>query len=162
MPLSRFADEIKSLCDRFNIVEGWFDQFNGYGLLELLKERKLTQFETKNVNSSLNIQVYQTTKSLINSGLLKMPNHPVLVPELLTLEERKNGATLVVEAPQRNGFHDDISDAFARSVWSAYNSKKSSNKKITLSLSNGGVGSYRSFHFNRFKKHGENPRVIGL
>ena len=162
MPLSRFADEIKSLCDRFNIVEGWFDQFNGYGLLELLKERKLTQFQTRNVNASLNIQVYQTAKSLINSGLLKLPNHPVLVPELLTLEERKNGATLVVEAPQRNGFHDDISDAFARAVWAAYNSKRSSNRKITLSLSNNSAGSYRSFYFNRLKQHGDNPRNIGM
>ena len=91
-----------------------------------------------------------------------MPNHPVLVPELLTLEERKNGATLVVEAPQRNGFHDDISDAFARAVWAAYNSKRSSNRKITLSLSNNSAGSYRSFYFNRLKQHGDNPRNIGM
>lgn len=158
LPITRFADEIKKLCDKFNVVEGWFDQFNGYGLLELLKERKLTQFSTKNVSSAINIQVFQTTKSLLNSGLLKLFNHPVLIPELTSLEERREGNVIVVEAPQRMGFHDDISDSFARAVWSAYNSKKSSVKKMTLSLSgNGGndVGSYKSFHFNKLKAHGE-------
>ena len=37
-----------------------------------------------------------------------------------------------------------------------------SNKKITLSISNNSAGSYRSFHFNRLKQHGGNPRNIGL
>jgi len=162
MPIAKFADEIKRLCEHFNIVEGWFDQFNGYGLLELLKERKLNQFVTKNVSSQINVQVFQTTKSLINSGLLKLFNHPVLIPELSSLEERKEGNSIVVEAPQRNGFHDDISDGFSRAVWAAYNSKKSSVKKVTLSVpgaSGGGSGSYRAFHFNKFKMHGETPRT---
>lgn len=161
IPIARFADEIKRLCDHFNIVSGWFDQFNGYGLLELLKERKLTQFVTKNVSTQINVQVFQTTKSLINSGLLKLFNHPVLIPELTSLEERKEGNSIAVEAPQRIGFHDDISDAFSRAVWAAYNSKKSNVKRVTLGLaggSGGGSGSYKAFHFNKLKIHGESPR----
>lgn len=156
LPLAGIADEVKSLCDRFSVVEGWFDQFNGYGLLELLKERTLTQFSTKNVNASLNLQVYQTVKSLLNSGLLRLFNHPVLIPELATLEERRNGATALVEAPQRSGFHDDISDAFARAVYCAYNSKRSATKKVTLGLGRGGVSTmmtYKAFQMDRFRKH---------
>jgi len=165
IPLNLFADEIKRLCEKFNVVEGWFDQFNGYGLLELLKERKLNQFVMKNVSSTLNIQVYQTAKSLINTGLLKLFNHPVLIPELASLEERKDGASMIVEAPQRNGFHDDISDALARAVWAAYNSKKDQTKKVAIGIvgtrSGTGTASYKAFQLDRFKKHGENPRSFG-
>lgn len=156
------ADEVKRLCDRFNVVYGWFDQFNGYGLLELLNDRGLPQFETRNVSSSLNTQVYQTVKSLMGGNLLRMFNHPVLIPELASLEERKSGNTVKVEAPQRSGFHDDISDAFARSVFAAYNESKGKKEAVTLGL--GGkqtlASSYRTFKYERFKMHGDNSRSL--
>lgn len=164
IPLSRFADVVKFLCEKFNIVEGWFDQFNGYGLLELLKERKLNQFVMKNVSASLNFQVFQTTKSLLNTGLLKLFNHPVLIPEMASLDEKKEGANMIVEAPQRAGYHDDISDAVVRAVWSAYNSTKSQGRRVAIGIagSQSGTGtvSYRSFQLDRFRKHGENPRNL--
>ncbi len=163
IPMNRFADEIKLLCEKFNVVDGWFDQFNGYGLLELLKERKLSQFTMRNVSSSLNVQVYQTAKALINTGLLRLFDHPVLIPELAQLEERKDGASMVVEAPQRSGYHDDISDALARAVWSAYNHQRQT-RRISVGISGtragAGTASYRAFHLDRFKKHGENPRAF--
>lgn len=166
MPMNKLADEIKTLCEKFNVVEGWFDQFNGFGLNEFLKERGLTQFEAKNVSQQINIQVFQTTKVLINSGLCKLFDHPVLIPELTSLEEKKDGQRMSVEAPARAGFHDDISDAFCRAVWTAYNSKKDSKKKVTLGVSgprsgSGGTASYKAYHYGKMKSHGENPRMPG-
>ena len=97
-----------------------------------------------------------------NIAIIKQnPNNPVLIPELTSLEERKEGNSIAVEAPQRIGFHDDISDAFSRAVWAAYNSKKGNVKRVTLGLaggSGGGSGSYKAFHFNKLKIHGESPR----
>ena len=162
VPLTGFADEIQRLCDRFNIVEGWFDQFNGYGLLELLKERGLTKFETRNVTAALNCQVFQATKSLLGSGNLRLFDHPVLIPELAGLEERREGSRLTVEAPQRTGYHDDLADAFVRAVWAAYSSKKGAIKRVTLGLGGaGGAGSYNAFRLDRYRRHGGDQRLVG-
>ena len=158
VPISKIADEIKSLCDRYNIVDGWYDQANGYGLQDFLKERDITQLRMVQVNQSLNIKVFQTAKSLLNSGLLILFNHPVLIPELGSLEERKSGATIKIEAPQRRGYHDDISDAFVRAVYSAYTSRGKVGDNTTIGFSNsaaqGGASSYRMFQMQRFRQFG--------
>jgi len=84
------------------------------------------------------------------------------VPELLQLEETKNGNQLSVEAPQRSGYHDDISDAFARAVYGCYqNAQKHSGnaKSIGLSYNNRAYGgrTYESYHRQKMKMHGSNP-----
>ena len=158
IPLNKLADLIADLCGKFNVVEGIFDQYNGYGLLELLKERKLNQFEMKVVSQQFNLQTFQITKELINTEKLLLFNHPVLIPELASLEECRNGSSMVIHAPQRLGFHDDISDALARAVYLAYNSKKASSKKMTIgSVLNNGVipkTSYRTWQLNRARQFG--------
>ena len=157
LPINGIADKIKQLCDRFYIIDGWFDQFNGYGLLEALKQRKLNQFRMQSMSASLNTQMFQLSKMLINSGFIKLFNHPVLIPELLTLEEAKNGGQLSVQAPRRIGFHDDISDAFCRAVWSCYND--TSKQKVhgaSFGIGNGNFGSksYQSYQLKKMKMHG--------
>lgn len=159
IPMNGFADEIQRLCDKFNVVEGWFDMFNGYGLLELLKDRGLDKFTAKNVTGGFNTQVFQAAKSLLGTGLLKLFDHPVLIPELAGLEERREGTRLTVEAPQRTGYHDDISDAFVRAVWAAYNARKSAIKRVTIGIGGrGGTGSYNAFRLDRFRRHGGDQR----
>jgi len=163
IPVDGFADEIKRLCELFPIRSGWFDQFNGYALLEMLKSKGLTQFETKSVSAGLNTQVFQVCKTLIHSELIKVFNHDVLIPELLSLEEIKNGMQLSVEAPQRSGYHDDISDAFARAVFACY---ESSQKRPAHSMAYGFSGSricntgktYQSYYMNKMKMHGANAK----
>lgn len=155
----QLADVIVRLCNQFDVVQGWFDQNNGLGLLELLKDRGLHQFEMKPFSNSLNLAMYQTALSLINVGKLSLFNHPVLVRELKTLEERRVGSSSTVAAPQRAGYHDDISDAFVISVYTAYNSKKGSTQISTLGFGGNrgfrtGSAEYRKFQFDRFKKHG--------
>ena len=157
IPMNKFADEIKKLCEKFNVVGGWFDQFNGYGLLELLKERGLTQFEMKGVTQSLNMQVYDMTKSLLGTGFLRLFSHPVLIPELASLEKTVKGNTVMVEAPQKTGYHDDISDAFARAVYAAYTSKQKNTRTVTLGMTCGkgsmDSASYNTFKMRRFMQH---------
>ncbi|MBR4315607.1 MAG: hypothetical protein IKP65_01360 [Alphaproteobacteria bacterium] len=85
IPLEEFANEIKRLSELFPIKYGWFDQFNGYGLLEKLKQKGLYQFEMKSINSGLNIQMYQYAKEMICSELMELPNHPILIEEMLSL-----------------------------------------------------------------------------
>ncbi|MBP5458636.1 MAG: hypothetical protein J6Y62_00465 [Clostridia bacterium] len=156
---SMLADVIKKLCDQFDVIGGWFDQYNGLGLYELLRERHVSSLEMKALSASLNLQMYQTLKSLINVGKVRLFNHPVLIPELETLEERRDKSLAVVEAPQREGFHDDISDAFAIAVYSAYNSKKGGGRVKTIGVAGTrGMGvsdaSYKVHRFKKFKLHG--------
>ena len=78
IPIGQFSDKIKELCEKFFIVDGWFDQFNGYGLLECLKDRGLYQFRMQPVSASLNTQIFQLTKMLISGGLIRLFNHNIL------------------------------------------------------------------------------------
>lgn len=166
LPIEGFADEIVRLSNLFPIKYGWFDQFNGYALLEMLKNKGMNQLVTKSVSAGLNTQVFQVCKTLINSELIELFNHEILIPELLSLEEIKNGTQLSVEAPQRNGYHDDISDAFARAVYACYETtqKQPTNSYVSgFSRNNGfmsshGSRSYESYHLRKIKMHGYNPK----
>lgn len=159
IPMEEFADEIKALCEKFPIKYGWFDQFNGYGLMEMLKKRGLTQFEMQAIHAGLNQQMYQIVKEFICSEFVLLPNHPILVQEILNMEETKSGSRVVVEAPNRIGFHDDIVDSF---VVACYGCHMSSNGKNTNAKSIGGstinaISSgrgYRAYRMNLAKKHG--------
>lgn len=165
IPVEGFAEEIKRLCELFPTVYGWFDQFNGYALLEILKNRGLTQFDARNVTASLNTQVFQVVKSLINSEMIELFNHPILIPEFLTLEEVIEGNQLKVEAPPRAGFHDDISDALARAVYGCYEmSSKRPNSHVIKSFSSNNsllssAKSYNMYHLKKRRQHGVSNRM---
>ena len=160
IPMEEFADEIKRLCDLFPIKYGWFDQFNGYGLMEMLKKRGLEQFDMKAIYAGLNQQMYQMVKEFICSELMVLPNHPILLPELLNLEETKSGARVIVEAPNRAGFHDDITDSFVEACYGCYdhsNNKLNPNAK-TVNVCGDMVATTKAFNaykINKIKMHGE-------
>ena len=112
----------------------------------------------------ISIQIYQICKTLIHSELLELFNHNILIPELLTLEEIKNGTQLSVEAPQRTGLHDDISDSFVIAVYLAYdNFQNKQSNYITSGFSNrngnnGKILSYKYYQYQKIKQHGFNPK----
>lgn len=161
IPLEEFANEIKRLSELFPIKYGWFDQFNGYGLLEKLKQKGLYQFEMKSINSGLNIQMYQYAKEMICSELMELPNHPILIEEMLSLQENKAGNKVTIQAPKRKGFHDDITDSFVIAVDSA---KEFFSKNNSKSLGTGGNFAaskgygYNSYRMNKVKMHGYNDK----
>ena len=168
IPLEGFADEIARLNELFPIKYGWFDQFNGYALLELLRNRGLTQFDTRSLNAGLNTQIYQTAKELICSGLVRLPPHPVLVPEMKAMEETRSGNQLKVEAPERGGMHDDITDSFVIAINALRQSSekgRANAKSIGYYAGEGdrvfatapGRG-YQSYLADKIRKHGGNER----
>jgi hypothetical protein len=155
------VDEIKELSKWFPIKKGWFDQHNGYGLQERLNEAKLTQFEMENVTDVLNSKIYDLAKSLYTDQLVDMFDHPILVPEMLSLEGSLKGKNkIMVNAPNKNGAHDDISDAFVRAVWCCHNGVEDRKRNVTA-LS-GGSGSapltQNAFRLKQAKLHGSNPK----
>ena len=164
IPLEGFADEIKRLSEDFPIKYGWFDQFNGYGLMEMLKDRNLYQFEARSLNVGLNMQMYQIVKELINSELIRIPDHPILLPEMLSLEESKNGARIVVEAPNRTGCHDDITDSFVEACYAChtFTSKKNDGmqKSIGVCTPSPTNHGYYSYHIKKMREHGYSAAEI--
>lgn len=121
LKMSDILNEIKELNRWFPCKKGIFDQHPGYALLELLSNVGLKQFELQHFSDSKNHEVYQITKRLYSEKLLALWDHPVLVPELLSLQaEFKSKAKIEVTAPSKRGCHDDISDAFVRACWLCY------------------------------------------
>jgi len=179
--LLRMADivrEIAELVRWFPLKAGVFDQSNGYALAELVKAKGFKQIEMENFTDKKNHEVYELTKRLYAERLVELYDHPVLVPEVLTLEgERRSKNIIIVRAPNRRGAHDDISDAFARAVWLCYKTFKKQAPHISTGAGGamagmGAIGLYkgppelrvkqqtlRSFQLDRFKKHGEHPRL---
>jgi hypothetical protein len=167
--MSDIASEIKLLCRNFSIKAGVFDQHMGYALLELLYDAGLRQFATEHYTDSKNSDIYALTKILYIEGLLEIPDHPILIPEMLQLEgEKKSKNKLIVEAPNKNGAHDDLSDALVRAIWLCHSNTKERPKNITSlagpggGISGGGKGKHQSYlthQLDKQRKHGEHPRL---
>jgi hypothetical protein len=187
--LIKMADivgEIKELARWFPVREGIFDQSNGYGLAELLNREKFEMMKMKHFTDMLNDEVYRLVKNLYAERLLELFDHPVLIPEMLSLEaERTDGTNkksvvgaeskgkVMVQAPNRRGAHDDISDAFARAVWACYNATHGKARNMAVSAG-GMMGPQRqipgvapvrqetksSYMMRKFKMHGPHPRGL--
>jgi len=174
LKMSDIAAELAEIVKWFPAKEGIFDQHNGYALAELLEAKNLKQFRMEHFSDTLISDVYQLTKRLYSEGLIKIYNHPVLVPEMLTLEaERKAGQKVIVRQPNRRGAHNDISDAFVRAVWLCYNDSKS--RPVNIATGAGGVvgGSIgrngkngikqetqAEFFLKKVQMHGDHPRGL--
>jgi phage terminase large subunit-like protein len=172
--MSDMVDELVEINTWFPTREGIFDQHNGYGLAELLASKQLKQFKMEHFSDTLISDVYQLTKRLYSENLIEVPNHPVLVSEMFTLEaEKKAGQKVIVRQPNRRGAHNDISDAFVRAVWLCYNNHKE--RPIYLATGAGGgmalsvnrIGQQKvkqetqaAFFLKRVKMHGEHPRGL--
>jgi hypothetical protein len=115
-------------------------------------------------------EVYQVVKTLYAEQLLDLWDHPVLIPEMLSLEaERKSRDKIFVRKPNRRGAHDDISDAFSRAVWLCFQNRHGKSSNIAMGRGGEGlVGPTRhdgatstpaGFALQRMKMHGEHPRL---
>jgi hypothetical protein len=138
----------------------------------MFRKENLKQFEMEQFTDTLNSDVYQLTKMLYAEQLIQLSDHPVLVPEILTLEAEKRAKNkVIVRAPNRRGAHDDISDAFVRAVYICYTQQR--DRPYNIATGTGGiVGSVNrlsasgvqgvetaaSFYFKRQKMHGDNSR----
>ncbi len=162
--------EIQNLVQWFPLKSGFFDQHNGYGLMESLHAVGLKQFRMETVTDVLNNDMYQLFKDLYSDGLVELPNDEIIIKELLSLQaEKKSKNKTMVRAPEKNGAHDDLSDAVAASIYECFNHYHGSPAKIT-SLVGGGKqvvggqaseGNHTLFQMGKIMKHGLNPSRMG-
>lgn len=164
------CQEICRLVKWFPIKSGFFDQYNGYALMELLHKEGLKQFRMEAITDGLNNDLYQLFKTLYLDNLIEIPDNPIYIPELLSLQEEKIGKNKIrVKAPNKEGAHDDISDAISISVFECFNAFHGNQAKITSMIGNGNgrsiVGGTEAiqnnmsmYQMNKIMKHGMTPR----
>ncbi len=149
---------------------GFFDQNNGYALMEKLHDIGLKQFNMEPISDTSNHEAYQVFKTLYQDNQLILPDHPIYIPELLSLQAEKVGKSKIrVKAPNKKGAHDDLSDAIIYAVYNCFKANQDNPAKITSMVGNGTGKSILSgadgkdsnhalFTLNRIVKHGINPR----
>lgn len=122
---------IHTLCSRFYITAGLFDRWNGIPLEQALHKKGLKQFTSEHFTRDATSKMYQTVKMFMFDEKLALYDYPIpdkeeygvgrhspLISELLSLQAKQVSKNIVlVEAPQKEGAHDDVSDALVRSFW---------------------------------------------
>ncbi|MFA5054238.1 MAG: hypothetical protein WC565_09280, partial [Parcubacteria group bacterium] len=177
LDFDEIANWIDALCHRFYIVNGLFDRWNGIPLEQSLHKKGLIQFASEFFTRDLSSRIYQNTKLMMLDRKLILYDYPLgeqgkrspFIQELLTLQaEQMSKNVVIVKAPEQEGFHDDMSDAFVRSVWL-------STQRLTNSKQTAGVGgvvttaSLARYHIQRARQHGifterqvpRGPRGVG-
>jgi len=140
---------IASYTKKFYIARGMFDQYYDMTLEPKFRKMGLKQLEARHFNDTLNSTVYQMLLSCFLSRTLRLPEgdeifvkgerstDSMLVTEILTLQaQQKSKYVIKVEAPDREGEHDDLSDALARMVYVAHEYK---NKSSTYNIVGAGA-----------------------
>ena len=175
LDLLRMGDiiaEVQKTNQLFPSKDGVFDQHNGYALAELFELNKMKQFHMENFSDSTNSDIYQLVKRLYAEEMLVIFHHPILVPEMISLEaEKRSKDKTIVRKPNRRGAHDDILDAFARAVWLCYNGHKA--HPMNVAVGSGGrvmtammsrhaerQDSAAAFTLRKLKTHGDHPRGL--
>jgi phage terminase large subunit-like protein len=162
LKMADIVDEVKTLSRWFGIKSGMFDQAGGWGFQELLTGAGFSQIEMKHVNDTINSDMYDLLKRLYGEQLLDLYDHPILVPEMLSLEaEKRAKGKVIVEAPNRTGAHDDISDALARAVWVCYNHNAKKGTRTATGAGGRGMPMTRQqAMLDKRKRHGAHPRGL--
>lgn len=156
LSIANIVSEIEKLCKLFPIKSGWFDQYNGYALLEQLHEKGLKQFRMEAVTDNLNHQLYQLWRSLYGDQMFSIYDDEALLSEILSLEaEKKSKSKIIVRAPNKKGAHDDQADAIARAVWEIYKNKTPDSAKFSIGIGDGQVihsGNQKTMSMARFRQ----------
>lgn len=155
------ADWIYSYSDKFFIVKGIMDQYLGLALVPMLHDKGFLQVEVKPMTRETNSQIYQNLMSKMLDATLRIPegeprmidgkkvSDTPLIQELLSLQATSYSKYMIsVEAPQTKGAHDDLSDAFARSVFLAteyLGVGGGINKSMTTEVTSGSRTTYRKY-----------------
>jgi len=131
LDFDEITEWVAKLCKRFLITKGLFDRWNGIPLEQNLHKRGLKQFSAEFFTRDMTSKIYQAAKMFIYDSRIVLYDYPIperaleggvkhspFITELLTLQAKQVSKNIVlVEAPQKRGAHDDVSDAFVRSVW---------------------------------------------
>lgn len=117
--------------DKFNIVSGMTDHFMGAQMESFMEKKGYKQFKSIHMNDQYNHEMYSNLMVQMMGNHLRFPEGPVsthtgnpgdseIVKELLSLQAtHKSKYQVRVKAPDREGCHDDLSDALALAVMQA-------------------------------------------
>ncbi len=128
LDFDEIAAWIIALSKKFFIEDGLFDRWNGIPLEQALIKKGLSQFKSEYFSRDTSSKMFQAVKLLMIDKKLKLydwprpqgSKHSSFIKEVLELQaEQLARNVVVVQAPQAAGYHDDMSDAFVRSVWLA-------------------------------------------
>lgn len=130
LDFDEIAAWIEVICKRFYITEGIFDRWEGLSLEQQLHKRGLKQFTSEFFTKDLSSKMYQAMKLFMFDQKLRLYDwpqsqdstgkkiHSPLIAEVLELQATQQSKNvIVVEAPDVDGKHDDMSDALVRSIW---------------------------------------------
>jgi hypothetical protein len=145
------SEWIEALTKKFYITAGLFDRWNGIPLEQSLHKKGLRQFTSEFFNRDVNSKMFQAMKLFIYDRRLVLYDWPLpsagggsgkhsqIISELLTLQATQiTKNQVIVEAPQTQGFHDDLSDALVRAFWLSL--ERLGNQKIVATSSRGPGG----------------------
>lgn len=124
------AEWIEKMTRKFYITAGLFDRFSGIPLEQALIKKGLRQFKSEFFTRDQTSKMFQAVKLLMYDNRLALYDYPIpeqaklgskhspLISELLTLQATQISKNIIsVEAPKKEGAHDDMSDALIRSIW---------------------------------------------
>jgi hypothetical protein len=129
LDFDEIANWVTALTKRFYIVDGIFDRWSGIPLEQALHKRGLNQFKSEFFTRDFASKIYQNAKLMMMDRRLALfdwprsetetkKRHSPFIFELLGLQAEQMSKNMVVVAAAKGpGFHDDMSDAFVRSVW---------------------------------------------
>lgn len=157
------AEWISTFTEKFFIVKGMMDPYYGLSMLPVFEKKGIRQIELRPSGRELKSKIWQNLMSKMLDNTLRIPEANEvdgagkakdlpLIDELLKLKASVYSQYLIdVYAPEIKGMHDDLSDAFARSVYLAteYLSQVglSGGGRSTLAgaPATGGINSYRKY-----------------
>lgn len=156
------AEWLYSFYDKFFIVQGTLDQHYGLAIVPLLHMKGFKQISVTHSSREYNSRLYQNLMTKMLDGSLRIPEgEPTrengmkptdipLVKELLMLQATQHSKYMItVEAPEIKDIHDDMSDAFARSVYLAteyMNSGGATVKNNTVQSAGASSISYKQYY----------------
>ena len=156
---------IYDLTQKFFITKGMIDQYMGYGFLPAFHDKGLNQIELVPMSRDMNSKIYQNLMSKMLDAALRIPegdersvdnkktNDLQLITELLRLRCVIHSKYMItVEAPDIVGLHDDLSDAYARSVYLAtdYMTHSGSSHRNSITDVKPGI-TYRQYNLRQKK-----------
>jgi len=121
---------IHRMSRKFFFTEGMFDMWAGIPFEQALAKKGLRQLKAEHLTANLNSDMFRNFKDMMFDQRLVLYDWPLpegegtqhcpYITELLELQaEVKSKYVTVVQAPQVEDKHDDMSDALIRMVWKA-------------------------------------------
>lgn len=150
--------ELKELQKRFPPTYGIMDQWSGTLFKQIFESNGIKNLEVIHFTDSINSEMYHLWFYLMGNKQFRMYDDGYVARMLLFLEKEIRSKNItIVQAPQRKGFHDDLADAIARSIYAIHNNKSGksggSSGGMIAGASSSGPSSLASYQRQKQRLH---------